>query len=114
MGSIDDILYGINELKSVNFAEEFRDSIITLSGSKKSFFGGKDIILTIQKSTIEMNVALVTTNINGSKKSIDIPKHILIDILKTTNLLDSKLQMKIDLLFGDRKIEFINGQIVIS
>jgi hypothetical protein len=114
MGTIDDILKGIKELKSVNYAEEFRNEIITLSGSKKSFFGGKDLVLTIQKSNVESNIALVAFSTNGSKKSLYIPKHILIDILATTNMLDSKLQMKIDLLFGDRIIEFINGQLVIS
>ena len=50
MGTLDDILKGIQELRSVNYAEEFRNEIITLSGSKKSFFGGKDLVLTIQKS----------------------------------------------------------------
>jgi hypothetical protein len=114
MTTIDDILSGIKELKSVNYAEEFRNNIITLSGSKKSFFGGKDLVLTIQKSNIDTNTALVAFSTNGTKKSLDFPKHILIDILTTTKILDSKLQMKIDLLFGDKKIEFINGQLVIS
>jgi hypothetical protein len=114
MDKFNFVLNGIMEFRSINYSEALKDNVISLNGSKRSFFGSTDLILTIQKSTKDTNAAFVSFEKKGDQQSLDIPKHILLDILKTTGLLDSKLQMKIDLIFGDRRIEFINGQVVIS
>jgi hypothetical protein len=114
MDNVEFVLDGIMKFRSLNYSEGLSNDEITLSGSQKSFFGGNDYTLIIKKSTHSNDAANVSFSKNSIKKSIDIPRKLLIDILNTNKLLDVKLQWKLDVVFGEKKIQIIDGKVVIK
>ncbi|HEY8689849.1 MAG TPA: hypothetical protein VIM07_11495 [Chitinophagaceae bacterium] len=88
---------------------------VTIKGTKKGFLKNEVIQILIKRSQKDPKVAtFVTADINGQSESEDILKEILYDILKKTDMLDSKLNMKLDMLFnqtGFGPLQFEGGQL---
>jgi len=88
---------------------------VTIRGTKKGFLKNEEILISIERSQNDPDVAaLVTADINGTRKSGDILKEILYDILKRTEMLDAKLNMKLDIIFNERKLRFEGGKVIIE
>jgi hypothetical protein len=90
-------------------------NIIKIQGTKKGFLKNEEIIISIQRSLKNPDLAaMVTAEVNGNRKSDDVQKEILFDILKRTQMLDSKLNMKLDIVLNQRKMRFENGMLIIE
>jgi hypothetical protein len=88
---------------------------VSIKGTKKGFLRNEVIQIQIKRSQKDpKNAALVTADINGQRESDDFSKVILFDILDKTNMLDSKLNMKLTMLFdetGVGPLQFEGGQL---
>ncbi len=92
-----------------------RSKTVTIRGTKKGFLKNEEILISIERSQNDPEVAaLVTAEINGNRKSEDILKEILYDILERTDMLDAKLNMKLDIIFNERKMRFEDGKLIIE
>ncbi len=82
-----------------------RSEVITIEGSKDGFFSKNKIKVSIERSENDPDhAAFVTAQVNSKSQSEDILKDILYDILERTGMLDSKLEMKLDIIFNDKEI----------
>lgn len=92
-----------------------RNTLIAIRGEKRGFFFSEKISISITRSVIDpKSAATVTAEINGRSETEDILKEILFDILQRTGMLDKKLEMKLDILFNDKKIVVQDGQVLIK
>jgi len=92
-----------------------RSKTVTIRGTKKGFLKNEEILISIERSQNDPEVAaFVTADINGNRKSEDILKEILYDILERTDMLDAKLNMKLDIIFNERKMRFEDGKLIIE
>ena len=81
------------------------NKFITIEGSKDGFFSKNKIKISIERSKNDPDhAAFVTAQVNSKSQSEDILKEILYDILERTGMLDSKLEMKLDIIFNDKEI----------
>lgn len=92
-----------------------RSKTVTIRGTKKGFLKNEEILISIERSQKNPDAAaLVTADINGNRKSDDVLKEILYDILERTEMLDAKLDMKLDIILNDRKMRLENGKLIIE
>lgn len=92
-----------------------RNKTVTIRGTKRGFLMNEEIQISIERSQSDHNLAaFVTADINGNKKSEDLLKEILYDILERTEILDAKLSMKLDIIFNERKLRFEDGKLIIE
>lgn len=92
-----------------------RSKTVTIRGTKKGFLKNEEILISIERSQNDPALAAtVTADINGSNETEDILKEILYDILQRTEMLDSKLEMKLDIIFNERKMRFEGGKLIIE
>ena len=106
------IIKGIIELSKKDVVERIESESNTIS-IQSIASEPQGIELQIRKSKDDV-AAFVTFIKNGTSHSLDIHKSILFDILKRTNLLDQKLNMKLDILFNDKKISIKDGKLIIE
>lgn len=85
----------------INIAQEERmemliDDVVSIRGMRSGS------IISIKRSQNNPQLeALVTAEINGKNVTEDILKVILFDILKRTDMLDYKLNMKLEIIFNE-------------
>ncbi len=108
---IKNSLAAVSEL---NRSESLSDGEIIIDGVKKSVFLSKRVCITITRSKASNQTsAHITARINKKIRGTDISKILLYDLLNQAGILDSKLKMKLNLLFEDveTEITFKDGQI---
>lgn len=92
-----------------------KSKTVTIRGTRKGFLKNEEILVSIERSQSDPDLAaFVTADINGIKQAEDILKEILYDILEKTQMLDSKLKMKLDIIFNERKMRFEGGKLIIE
>jgi hypothetical protein len=90
-------------------------NVVTIKGTKKGFLKNEEIQILIKRSSAAPTQAVfVTAVINGKSESKDIPKKIIYDILRTTEMLDNKLEIKLDIVLNNRTIRFEDGHLIID
>jgi tetratricopeptide (TPR) repeat protein len=88
----DFVLIALNKVARTHRFEMLNDNVITIWGSKPGFLGDEKICLTIKQSATDpILYALVTADVNGSKKSNEMLKETLFKILDKTEMLDDRL-----------------------
>lgn len=114
--NLEFIINNIIKVSKTNFSESLQDSeLIRISGIKKGIFKNEEIQILIERTPVDENNTAYVTAINNSKsKSEIIYKEILFDILKRTNLLDKKLEMKLDIILNNRTLRFEDGKLIID
>jgi hypothetical protein len=110
------IIHAIIKVSKTNRLEKLeQEKALTIAGTKKGFLKDERIEVIIERSVVDPNqAAFITAVINEKRKSADILKDILFDILQKTEMLDSKLKMKLDILLNDRKLRYENGILILE
>lgn len=114
--NLDFIINAIRKVAKTDRIEGLeRSKIVAIHGTKKGFFKNEKILITIERSQdAPYTTALVSADINGNRKSEDVLKEILYDIIERTEMLDTKLNMKLDIVFNEREILFEDGKLIIE
>jgi len=110
------IINAIIKVSKTDRMEGLEDSkVVTIKGTKKGFLKNEEIQILIKRSlTDPTKAAYVTAIINGKSESEDVSKVIIYDILERTDMLDAKLNMKLDIIFNERKMRFEDGKLIIE
>ncbi len=114
--NLEFIINAIIKVSKTDRMEGLEDStIVTIKGTKKGFLKNEEIQIFIKRSMNDpANAAFVTAIINDKSESEDIAKEIVYDILRRTEMLDNKLNMKLDIVFNNRKLRFEDGRLIID
>ncbi|MAM29444.1 MAG: hypothetical protein CMC13_10530 [Flavobacteriaceae bacterium] len=98
---LDFIISAINKVSKTNRIEGLvRNKTVTIRGTKKGFIKNEEIKILIEISKNAPNInAFIIADINGNRQSADISKEKLFDILRRTEMLDTKLDSKLNVIF---------------
>lgn len=113
---LDFIINAIIKVSKTNRMEGMKDSkVVTIQGSKKGFLKNEEIEILIERSSKDQaNAAFVTAIVNGKREAEDIAKEIVYDVLTRTQMLDSKLEMKLDIVLNNKTLRFEGGRVIIE
>jgi hypothetical protein len=115
-GTVEFIINAIIKVSKTDRMEGLEDSkVVTIKGTKKGFLKNEEIQILIKRSTTDpTEAAYVTAIINGKSEAEDIAKEIVYDILRRTEMLDNKLEMKLDIVLNNRTLRFEGGRLIID
>lgn len=106
------IINAIIKVSKTDRMEGLEDSkVVTIKGTKGGFLRNDEIKILIKRSsTNPTGFASLTAIINGKSESEDVAKEVVYEILKRAEMLDKKLEMKLDIVFNNKPTDFDGGQ----
>jgi hypothetical protein len=109
MPKFEFIINAIIDITQEKRIEALMDDVVSIRGIRNGN------IISIKRSQNNPKLeALVTAEVDGKSETEDILKVILYDILKQTDMLDHKLNMKLDIIFNEKKISHKQETVIIK
>ena len=109
MSKFEFIINAIIDIAQEERMEALMDDVVSIRGIRNGN------IISIKRSQNNPKLeALVIAEVDGKSETEDILKVILYDILKQTDMLDHKLNMKLDIIFNEKKISHKQGTVMIK
>jgi hypothetical protein len=109
MPKFEFIINAIIDITQEKRIEALMDDVVSIRGIRN----GNIISIKRFQNNPKLE-ALVTAEVDGKSETEDILKVILYDILKQTDMLDHKLNMKLDIIFNEKKISHKQETVIIK